>query len=208
MQCLTATGSGRRQPALGVAALALATLLAACHGVVSDKPLLTRAADAPTLRQGIWRGSSILSTPCDVDVRQPIAAWPDCAGAIIVGKSKLVELTRDHGRLKRTNVPYVLAAGQPLIVQLADSPGKNAQYEYLWVRVTSLDDEGRITGVAGWRVFCNSHAANAPLYPGLTDRDGDCTADSVGALRGAAKASSESDADSPAQLRWVRDGTK
>lgn len=207
----TARLAGRVRSALVLGALGLASLLAGCHGVVSDgKAWFTRAdaADAaPRLREGVWRGVSSLSSPCDVDERQPIAAWPDCAGAILVQKSDLIELSKDHGQLRRSSAPYVLAAGQPFILQIADSRGEHPQYEYLWVRVTGLDDQGRVVGLAGWRVLCDAPAANAPLYPGLAERDGDCTAGSVDALRAAAKAS-EADATSQAQVHWVRDGSK
>jgi hypothetical protein len=73
--------------------------------------------------------------------------------------------------------------------------------------VTGLDDQSRVVGLSGWRVLWDAAPANSPLYPGLTERDGDCTAGSVDALRGAAKAS-EADAPSLAQVYWVRDGSK
>jgi hypothetical protein len=56
-------------------------------------------------------------------------------------------------------------------------------------------------------VLCDSPAAKSPLYPGLADRDGDCTAGGIDALRGAARAS-EADATSLAQVHWVRDGSR
>ncbi len=56
-------------------------------------------------------------------------------------------------------------------------------------------------------MLCDLPAAKSPLHPGLADRDGDCTAGGIDALRGAARAS-EADATSLAQVHWVRDGSR
>jgi hypothetical protein len=197
--------------ALVFGALGLAALLSACNGVVSGKPWLARtdAAGALRLREGIWRGVPVIGPPCPVDERQPIDAWPDCASPIVVRRSELVELSKDKGRWRRTTVRYVLATGQPIMLQIGASQSGKSEYEYQWVRVTGLDDQGRLIAVAGWRVLCGPSGAGSqsPLYPGLTAQDADCTANSIGALWGAAKAS-EASATTLAQVHWVRDGSR
>jgi hypothetical protein len=198
-----------RAACLVLGALGLAWLLAGCNGVVSSKPWLTETRDAPRLREGVWFGSSSLSTPCAVDERQPIDAWPDCARPILVRKFDLVGLSKDNGRWRRTSARYVLAEGQPFILQIGASQSGKPQYEYEWVRVTGLDEQGRVTAFAGWRVLCGpaKSGSTASLYPGLREQDKDCTASSIDALRGAAKAS-QADATDAAQVHWVRDGAR
>jgi hypothetical protein len=192
--------------------LALASLLAGCNVVVSDKPWFTAtgAASAPRLREGVWLGSSIFSTPCAVDERRPIEAWPDCARPTLVQKFGLIGLSKDSGRWQRTSYRYVLAEGQPFILQVGTSQNGKPGYVYDWVRVTGLDDQGRIIAFTAGPVLCggSATAGNASsLYPGLMKQDTDCTANSVGALQGAAKAS-DADATPTGQGHWVRDGAK
>jgi hypothetical protein len=189
----------------------LALLLAACNVVFSNKPWFTRAdtADAPRLREGVWLGSSSLSTPCSVDERQPIDAWPDCARPVLVRKFDLVELSKANGRWQQTRMRYVLAGGEPFILQVGATLSGKAEYLYEWVRVNALDDQGRVTSYAGWFVLCGSAGSGSTtsIYPGLVKQDDDCTASSIAALRGAAKAS-DADATDIAQAHWVRDGSQ
>jgi hypothetical protein len=192
-------------------ALWLALLLAACNVVVSNKPWFTRAdaADAPRLREGVWLGSSPLSTPCSVDERQPIDAWPDCARPVLVRKFDLVQLSKDHGRWRQTRWPYVLAGGEPFILQVGATQSGKTVFLYEWLRVTGLDDQSRVVAYASWIVLCGSAGSGSTTssYPGLVKQDDDCTASSIAALRRAAKAS-DSDATEIAQAHWVRDGSR
>ena len=188
--------------------LALASLLAGCNVVVSDKPWFTAtgAAGAPRLREGVWLGSST----CAVDERRPIDAWPDCARPALVQKFGLVGLSKDNGRWQRTSYRYVLADGQPFILQVGTRQNGKTVYLYDWVRVTGLDDQGRVIAFTAGPVLCGGSAtsgSSTSLYPGLVKQDTDCTASSVGALRGAAKAS-DAYATPTGQGHWVRDGAR
>jgi hypothetical protein len=186
-------------------------LLAACNVVVSNKPWFTQAdaAGAPRLREGVWLGSSPLTGPCAVDERQPIDAWPDCARPVLVRRSDLVQLSKDNGRWRQMRMPYVLAGGEPLILQVGATYAGKIGYVYEWVRVNRLDDQGRVIAYAGWFVLCSSAGSGGTTasYPGLVKQDDDCTASSIAALRSAAKAS-DSDATEMAQAHWVRDGSR
>jgi hypothetical protein len=192
--------------------LALASLLAGCNVVVSEKPWFAAngAASTPRLREGVWLGSSIYSTPCVVDERRPIDTWPDCARPTLVQKFGLVGLSKDKGRWRRTAYRYVLADGQPFILQVGASQNGKTGYVYDWVRVTGLDDQGRVIAFTAGPVFCAGPATSGgstSLQPGLVKQDTDCTASSVGALRGAAKAS-DTDATPAGGGHWVRDGIR
>jgi hypothetical protein len=206
MRLTTMKVAGLTRPALIAGVLALASLLAGCHGVVSSKPWFARAdASAPRLRDGVWRGVSSLTADCAVDEHQPIAAWPNCARPLIVRGGELVSPPDDKGH--RTSTRFVLADGQPLILQLRDQ-GSPPSFEYEWIRVTGLDDQGRVVALAGWRILCGSTSASGPtLFPGLTQKDEDCTAASLDALHAAAKAS-QADITDPIQAHWVRDGER
>ena len=189
--------------------LALASLLAGCNVVVSDKPWFTAtgAANAPKLREGVWLGSSIFSSPCAVDERRPIDAWPDCAKPVRIQKVAMVGLSKANGRWQRTSYRYVLANGLPFVLQVGATQNGKSGYVYDWVRVTDLDDQGRVIAFTGGPVLCSGTSGNASaLYPGLIKRDTDCTPSSVGALQGAAKAS-DAEGTPTGQGHWVRDGT-
>jgi hypothetical protein len=208
MKCSTISRSGGL-----FGALVLASLLAGCNVVVSDRPWFTAtgATGAPKLREGVWLGSSSFSTPCAVDERRPIEAWPDCARPTLVQKFGLIGLSKDSGRWQRTSYRYVLAGRQPLILQVGTSQKGKPGYVYDWVRVTGLDDQGRVIAFSAGPVFCGGSAATSgtstSLYPGLVKRDTDCTASSVGALRDAAKAS-DAYATPTGGGHWVRDGAR
>jgi hypothetical protein len=120
----------------------------------------------------------------------------------------LVGLSKDSGSWQRTSYRYVLADGQPFILQVGTSQNGKSVYVYDWLRVTRLDDQGRVVGFTGGPVFCGGSATSgnaSSLYPGLMKRDTDCTPSSVGALQGAAKAS-DADSTPTGEGHWVRDG--
>jgi hypothetical protein len=99
-------------------------------------------------------------------------------------------------------------------------PDKPSRYCYAAIRPTKLDSEGRITAFVMWPVLCGpwptkkeadgstANVTDAP-FPGLRVVDDNCVAESVTALREAAKAS-EAVAVSmhfgPFEAHWVRDG--
>jgi hypothetical protein len=108
------------------------------------------------------------------------------------------------------SAPYLIAAGDPPILQFRDTP---SSYQYLWLRVGRTDDQGRAVLVRGWRVLCGppstpASGGKAAVYPGLTDANGNCVAASREALRAAAKSIEEDDATDVFDAHWVRDGDR
>ena len=172
-----------------------------------------RGAGAPQLREGVWRADS--GKPCDLDEKQPVQTWPTCAFGVLVGASGLTLYERDDkGQVKPSTVSYVLAAGDPVILQLDDTTAKPPQFEYAWLTPVRRDAKGRIVELRGGGVGCGGHsslAANGQpaLYPGVTTQNGACMAASADALRAAAKASvGDTDAKDVAHVRWVRAGDR
>jgi hypothetical protein len=208
-------GMAALRPAFAAALLAASAFLATgCNGVVSSTPLIgpADAAGAPKLRAGLWRVTSDPKKPCAVNERKPFRTWPDCAGALVVKADAVVGYDKDKGRWTPTSFPYALAAESPVVMQVEDVKSTTEQrYQFMWLRVTKTDAQGRITGVEGWRIGCSPppgpDGAKRPLYPGLTDLKSDCTAGSQQALFDAAKAS-QRDAGDMSSAHWVRDGTR
>jgi hypothetical protein len=205
---------GGRPPPVGLV-LVLALVLAGCTGVVSSNPWFTAtdAAGAPRLRDGVWRLESSQASACDVHENRPLETWPSCASGVVVRAFDLLGLSNKGRVWQWQSAPYLIAAGAPAVMQLADTASANAKYQYMWVGTVRLDDQNRAVAIRGWRVLCAPPAspragAKPTLYRGLTDADGDCAADSVGSLRAAAK-STETDYTSDVVVaHWVRDGDR
>jgi len=194
--------------------MALATLpLCACNTIVSSKPWFVHAAGAPQLREGLWRGLS--DQPCDVDEKQPVQTWPTCAFAFVVRASDITLYERDDkGQATPSTVSYVLAAGDPAILQLDDTTAKPPQFEYAWLTPVRRDGQGRIIELRGGGVGCGpgktaTAGAQPGLYPGVTVQNGACVAASVEVLRAAAKSSiGDDDPTMVAHVRWLRAGDR
>lgn len=200
-----------------VVALA-AQLLVACTGVVSAKPWFGPADDAgaPRLSEGVWRVAQPADKPCAVDETRPLDSWPDCAMGLIVTGSQVKTMHRgDGGQAQWDTLSYVLAAADPPILQLEDTSGAAPSYVYIWLQPTRRSADGRVVQARGWRVLCAPPpppdgwpSGQATLYPGLTARDGDCTAVSRDALAAAAKASQRDDPTEWTDVRWLRAGDR
>lgn len=213
----------RRRRARSVAccmAVALAALaLAGCNGVVSKTPWFgpADAAGAPRLREGVWRIAQPADKPCAAfDEARPLEAWPDCAMGLAVTRTQIKAVRRgDDGKVGWDVYAYVLAAGDPPVLQLQDVSGDAPGYLFVWLRPTKLAADGRVVELRGWRVLCGPPApaggqsgAPASLYPGLTSTNGDCTAASRDALMAAAKASQRDDPTDFTDIRWLRAGDR
>lgn len=159
---------------LTVACLAL---LSACNVVMTKDPLFTQAdgAGAPTLRQGVWL---FFEEPgCKLDESRSFTEWPDCAGGgyVTAGSVRGHKSNAPPDQLEDT--PFVLAAGDPRIMQLqvdvdlsaqadanasgdatasasTSSPVHARPYGYGAVRPTRFDDQGRIIAFTLWPVQC------------------------------------------------------
>ncbi len=201
---------------------ALATVLglAGCNSLVSTDPWYTRAdaARAPQLRDGLWRLEDP-SQPCSVDEAKPIGDWPDCTGALFIRGARLTLLSDKGGEHAPETMEFLVAAGDPMIVQLHDPEAKTNGFAYLWLRATKLDDRRRAIAIRGWTVACKpppatnqadaTNAAPPPAhYPGLSDQDGNCTADSRASVQAAAAASERDFPSDVTVAHWVRDGER
>ena len=118
-----AKDGGWRRDARWLGMVLAALPLCACNTIVSSKPWFGDAPGAPQLREGVWRADS--EKPCDFDEKKPVQTWPACAFGVVVGASDLTLYERDDkGQVKPSTVSYVLAAGDPVILQLDDTTAK------------------------------------------------------------------------------------
>jgi len=211
---LRGIGRGGNRPGTPacLGALTAALLLAGCNGVVSARPWFGDADSigAPRLREGVWRVVPQPGRrPCPVDEGRPLETWPDCAIGLVAGAHDLVH----PGAKSRERWPYVIAAGAPPLLQIADAESRGKRLYYLWVRPVRLDAQGRSVTIKGWRVQCEPPPATAPpgaeaLYAGLAATGDDCTAGSAAALRAAARSTEADDTSDVFEAHWVRDGSR
>ena len=132
---------------------------------------------------------------------------------LVVTSSQIKGMRRgDDGKIEWDAFPYVLAAGDPPILQLEDTSGGAPSYIYIWLKPTGFSADGRVVQVRGWRVLCGPppppDGAPATNYPGLTSSNGDCTAANRDALVAAAKAGQRDDPTDFTDVRWIRAGDR
>jgi hypothetical protein len=202
------------------------TLLSACTGLETGKPLLTAADErgAPALRPGVW--VVVIKPDCKLDERKPMDQWPDCAGGLVVRRGELRLLAEKKPKDAWERISFIFAAGDPRIAQIGGKSkrvvGQDAveSYDYGVAGPLQADAKGRIVAVTFWTVLCGPpppagaspadivSGTLAPL-PGLKTQPGvsHCSTDSVETLRGAAKASLAWK-DEPIVAHWVRDGDR
>ena len=194
--------------------VALAVLpLGACNTIVSSKPWFQPAAGGPQLLPGVWRADS--EAPCDLDEKQPVQTWPTCAFGVVVTASTLTLYEHDDkGQVKPQTVPYVLGAGEPVILQLDDTTANPPQYEYAWLTPLRRDAKGRIVELRGGGIGCGGRSSVGPdnqvaNYPGVTTQNGACMAGTLAALRAAARASvGDTEPKDIAHVSWLRAGDR
>ncbi len=191
-----------------------------CAMVTSDKPLFTSGdAGAVALRHGLW---TLPDDTCKYDPAQPVTKWPSCANGMVVSSK-----TMTGGFGKADSPPqtlgYVLAAGDPVVVQLKGPPDAkptDPAFIYAGLRPVRMDDTGRIVEAHVWLALCFKPPLNAngklktpAPFPGLTMKQGDpfCRAADPAAVRNAV-IKSEANAIQGDKLwllaRWLRDGEK
>lgn len=157
--------------------LAGAAMLGGCNVVVSPTPMFTAAdgAGAPALKPGLWLAEK---PDCPVDEAKPAGSWPDCANGVVVTAGEFLE-PGEKGRGK-PGVPYVIAAGDPLVLQArpdvdvqagasASASGdahpsasatvtttQTGPQPYLFIAIHPLafDTQGRMIRVEDWPVMC------------------------------------------------------
>ena len=166
--------------------LAAALALGGCNMVMAETPILT-AADAegaPSLRPGVW----ITRDPeCRFNPRKRVKDWPECASPLLVGSDSLTNPMKQEEA-----APYVLAAGEPRILQLELRPEPDAPRLYLFAGLQPLkfDRQGRIVEARTWAVQCGP-----PPPPKADAPAADPPADAA-----AADASPPSDAQARAEM--------
>jgi hypothetical protein len=211
-----------------VLAAAMACLgLQACAVVGAERPLFTAAdaAGAPALRPGLW---AMPEADCQgFDPARPADTWPECANMIIVRPGTVGgdEHEKD-GSIKKRELAYVLAAGDPRILQLAapdDRKPDEPAYLFVGVHPGKTDAQGRLIEGRIWLVLCEPPPPTNRIFekrtphplPGLRPmKDGEgCLADAQGPVRAAAVGSEswlkKADVeDAIITAHWVRDGEK
>ena len=207
--------------------LCLVLVLGGCNRVVTPTPLFSQAdaAGAPVLRDGLWLLENKVDIQlfasnddrCRVDTRKPVNRWPACASWVLVrGNEMLGYRGVQEASLAWESMPFVLAAGDPPVLQVGD-PGDDSasiSYSYFGVGQVERGNDGRATAITVWTVDCGPPPAQVKgeptrfltrdLLPGLIADGDNCTAESPSAVRGAATASRAWNTE-PGRLRWIRD---
>jgi hypothetical protein len=156
------------------ALLCAAALLGGCNIVVSRTPMFAQAdtAGAPAFRPGLWVGEK---DDCRFDEAAPADKWPDCAEPVMVAPG---EIRGVGAQEQKTSTPYLLAAGDPLVLQAQTDLDLSAKAEasasgdgsasaavaadasaprpfvFLGVHPLAFDRQGRITRMEQWPVMC------------------------------------------------------
>lgn len=212
--------ANRRTVMLGALACA-ALALAGCNAVMTMVALFTPAdaAGAAVLKPGYW--NTIYCTPAAAAARAAI-----CANGYQLTPSEMrqaADPTTPGGPYPDQVTPYVLAAGDPMVMQIAfpntaigQAP---ATYIYVAVKPTALDASGRIIAAEVWSVLCGPSALPRPdaprdqdgvppatdhPFPGMTLGDIGCIPADKAAVFDAAKAS-RALGDGVLSLHWVAD---
>ncbi|MFT4251366.1 MAG: hypothetical protein QM608_02660 [Caulobacter sp.] len=201
--------------------MATAALLGGCENLVASQVPAFEAKDAVrngTLKAGWW----VAQAPgCDVDPALPSARWPSCADAVLAPRrlsdQRLVKAD-DEPDAERATVGYLLAAGEPMILQLSLlSPDRGGDIHfYKAVRPTVKDGRGRVIEIRHWTVVCGPleppfeeahhyrRRTGAP-WPGVENRSDGCEPRDVEGLRDAARRSEALAVEASPPLRWLRE---
>lgn len=174
------------------AALMAVLWLGACSVVGSDAPLFAAAdrTGAPVLRPGLWAAPA---KGCRFSSKASAEKWPDCANGAVVGPQSLLGGRRDATGAFTEVLPYLLAGGDPAVMQIETPPGhdlKGPRFVYVGVRPLASDETGAIVKTRLWLALCAPPAAaGAPATPppklpaGVTPSRGYCVTKSKPALR-------------------------
>jgi hypothetical protein len=210
---------GRRLTLYALAAiLGACTTLAGCNDIYSERPLFGEddARGSPPLRTGLWLERD---PQCRFDETRPWWKWPGCASWMVVRPGQM--LARDAKPQTWTSIGYVLAGGEPRVLQVTDpEPDRSGAY-YLGLEPQRLDEAGRIVEYRAWSAKCGPPPPPQPdgkarsltlePLPGLQPHPDeahadDCRAQGEAAVRAAVKASPAW--TSAETWRWVRDGER
>jgi len=214
------------KPAHTLILIAVALMLGGCNLVVSQTPVFqaTDAAGAPPFKPGLWASPD---PGCDFKESAPLDSWPKCANGSEIHADAImatvdptaVTATSDNKAAsgpKKVALPYVLAAGDPLVMQVdlhipEAGLGQLGFFYFVAVKPTRFDDDGRITAAQMWPIQCGpppppqttQTAVTQHPLPGLKVDNGECTPVDKAAVRNAATPS-RAWADNVGELHWVR----
>jgi hypothetical protein len=200
-----------------------ALLLGGCNMITSPTPMFSGAdvLGQAQMRPGVWTQDQ---TSCPFDERQPMDAWPHCAGGWVARPGGVLAAPGGDPKPALHFYPTLLVAGDPPILQVRadDKPGAPPTYIYMGVKVLKTDAEGRIIAYQDWPALCGPPPptdANGPTHNGQTlqpfaglvlDKDDpNCVASSPAPIRiSAARSEAWREKDAIDHAHWVRDGDK
>lgn len=204
--------------AILVSLMALAA--SACAVVGSEQPLFA-ASDArgqAPLRTGLW---AMPDEDCVFDPAAKAKDWNTCANATLVGPATFSELPGKGDDEDAQTLRYVLAGGEPRVVQVQAPAGEaDPNYAYAGLRPLRADDAGRIVEARVWLAMCEpppdpkrvlEEDEKRPTLPdGLVrngGKDPGCTAKRAAAARAAVERSEAwaTGRDLALTARWIRD---
>lgn len=130
--------------------------LGACSSVGSDAPLFgaADATGAPALRPGLWAAPA---RGCRFSSKASVEKWPDCANAAVVEPHRLLGGRRDANGAFTEVLPYLIAAGEPPVMQIETPPGhelEGPRFLYAGVRPLAADEAGAIVKARVWLALC------------------------------------------------------
>ena len=149
----------------GLAAAGLAASLSACNMVVTTEPMfLAQDQATPALREGLWVSPK---KDCKFDIKTPTTTWPECAQWIVIRGSSMTG-TDEKG--EAFAMPFVLAAGDPRVMQLKiEDEKKAAIYVYLGVRPLKFDKQGQTVEYRSAQVWRIENGKPVAWYEYLRD---------------------------------------
>lgn len=183
---------------------ALLPLLGACNMAISGTPMFTdadRSAFSP--KDGIWLNDD---PECVFDSAKPEAAWPVCAGWLVVRESGR-EFWMNDGKGQSERGYYLIAGADPAIVQVkytdeAKDDGKTF-YVFFGLEREPPGADGRFGSASTWEVKCGVRGKSVSDISPFAGISPECRPLSKDAIRSAAQAS-RATAEMAMRWRWLR----
>ncbi len=182
----------------------LLLLLGACNMAISETPVFDERDAAKLVpREGIWLSDD---PDCRFDPGLSETQWPGCAIWLIV-HSNGRELLLQDGKGEAQQARYVIAKGQPTIVQIlwrdeAKDDGKTF-YVFFGLEPGGAQPDGTFVTASSWEVKCgvkDASSSEIAAYPGITP---ECRPELAKSIRSAAVASRPT-AEMAMDWRWLR----
>jgi hypothetical protein len=152
-----------------VAGSLLALGLGACSVVSTERPMFgpTDARGAPVLKAGLW---ALPERGCRFKPRADPVKWPDCVQALEIRAGQIRDLKPDTEAQRKHQarvggdkpMSFLLAAGDPPILQVQSSGEGAPSYFYFGLRPLASGVDGAIIRARGWIALCKDPNAPAP----------------------------------------------